>query len=1074
MKFKPPETTSVYLSKKLEDSPRKKQLRNKLEETQKQNRNLKRKLCEDAVEMEKMDKELFEVSEDYRQALSALSGVENSYGQLVARMMQIQSQGSDLDSNSKYRKELQALQSEYEDVVSRLNQLESEPDKTKTKPGSPSVKYLNRKIKRKSETIKKQQEAIKNYKGVMQDQSVQIKEIQSDLVTESNKAKTLEGSLNELNKEIKVLKKEKQKLQQKCSYNRKETEKSVNRINSIRDEVEEEKIELDLKRKELEIKEKELKYFEQMLESDTIQTFRDGKYLDHIRLTIMELLSMNVSINKVNDFISVVLKRLANKTVDRLPSKGLRCQLLIEARHLADIQVGQAMLEGTDLSTVLGNTLHGDGTTKYHRHYQNFQVSTPDGQSLTAGLVEIVGQDAETLLNCWQERIREIAQAAEGRNSSPGDVDKTVNNLLVSIKNTMSDQCAVNGAFNNLYSTLREELLPTVIDKWDDFGPSEKKNLLEMGNFFCKVHPLITFAEESNKALLRFESAVMEGESKYALPSSGESGTVRLIRTACQAFQKRGNQQAGQSEDFKSYLGELDYPLKLITMEGQRFNVIFYNGGAVYYHREHVSNFINSKYKNNRLLLAVNEDLSNKVFVAGVRSLGIISKLITGPYFRLVGKLEHMLDLNPYLLQLQQSLQAFSQDAMPLLNGKSAFDENDVEIDRDVVYFELLKYEDDEFQILTQQILELLCSVILIVLEKQCQDQLPGGKYTKLSESLKTQALSVPASNIRSERDYAIFDVLLRSKPFARVASMEALIMWANNKPANWLDSLPDDLAKQYHEDSRKMAYTIQKRIKARRQKIIEDRRERRAKNKGKKEEEERKRKEKKLSLTLEVEKAGGLWKSEREVQNRLRQPGEKEKISMLYNQLQFHHVVLDSSAPETYYFQKTHSSKGRKVEFTAEQMEQHLLEIIMLNMKQVFEIRDVNEIPDPVVENEPVFKVVSQEQRIEIVAKQKETIQDALKDARMKRKSSKSKEWLDKLTNNPELFVGKRIMHKVQEDEEDIPEWYDATVVRIEKDSKDRLRTMFEITYDIDGPDAKFSFALISELKKGNLIITS
>ena len=173
--------------------------------------------------------------------------------------------------------------------------------------------------------------------------------------------------------------------------------------------------------------------------------------------------------------------------------------------------------------------------------------------------------------------------------------------------------------------------------------------------FFCKVHPLITFAEESNKALLWFESAVMEGKSKYALPSSGESGTVRLIRTACQAFQKRGNQQAGQLEDFKPYLGELDYPLKLITMEGQRFNVIFYNGGAVYYHREHVSNFINSKCKNNRLLLAVNEDLSNKVFVAGVRSLGIIPKLITGPYLRLVGKLEHMLDLNPYLLQLQQS-----------------------------------------------------------------------------------------------------------------------------------------------------------------------------------------------------------------------------------------------------------------------------------------------------------------------------------------------------------------------------------------------------------------------------------
>ena len=94
--------------------------------------------------MEKMDKELFEVSEHYRQTSSALSGVENSYGQLVARMMEIQSQGSDLDSNSKYRKELQALQSEYEDVVSRLNQLESEPNKTETKSSAPETYYFKK------------------------------------------------------------------------------------------------------------------------------------------------------------------------------------------------------------------------------------------------------------------------------------------------------------------------------------------------------------------------------------------------------------------------------------------------------------------------------------------------------------------------------------------------------------------------------------------------------------------------------------------------------------------------------------------------------------------------------------------------------------------------------------------------------------------------------------------------------------------------------------------------------------------------------------------------------------------
>ena len=90
--------------------------------------------------------------------------------------------------------------------------------------------------------------------------------------------------------------------------------------------------------------------------------------------------------------IRTVINRLTNKKIDRLPSKDLCCQLFIEARHLADIQVGKAVLEGLDMSTVLGNALHGDGTTKYHRHFQNCQIPTSDDESLTASLMEIVGK----------------------------------------------------------------------------------------------------------------------------------------------------------------------------------------------------------------------------------------------------------------------------------------------------------------------------------------------------------------------------------------------------------------------------------------------------------------------------------------------------------------------------------------------------------------------------------------------------------------------------------------------------------------------------------------------------------
>ena len=76
-----------------------------------------------------------------------------------------------------------------------------------------------------------------------------------------------------------------------------------------------------------------------------------------------------------------------------------------------------------------------------------------------------------------------------------------------------------------------------------------------MGNFFCILHSLLTYAEEANTALLHFENACLEGtNSRLALPVAGKSGSVRTIRTSCGAFEKRGHQAAGMSQYFDVYL----------------------------------------------------------------------------------------------------------------------------------------------------------------------------------------------------------------------------------------------------------------------------------------------------------------------------------------------------------------------------------------------------------------------------------------------------------------------------------------------------------------------------------------
>ena len=617
------------------------------------------------------------------------------------------------------------LQEKYINTSEELEEAEEKIQKLKTK-------NLTKKIKIRDEKIKK-----------LQKNKTELTKVENEL----SKSKL---DLKEMETEVGKLKKEKQLLQQRLSYYKSQSEGYHETTDVLKTDIEREKLELSLKKSEIDLKEKELEALNAMLNDDVIKTFADGKYEDYVRQTIMELLSMNVSVNKVNEVILSVLKRFTGQVPEKLPSKGIRSKLLIEARHSADTHVGTAMLEGQDLSSVLGNTIHGDGTTKYHRHYQNFQITTIEGDTLSVGLTEIGGQDADTLLHSWRERINEAALAlsATGKHNS---IEETVNKLLASVKNTLSDHCATNGVFNELLRDMRADVLPKVISYWDSLAESDQKKLKDMGNFFCKVHPLVTFAEEANKALLKFES-----------------GSVRLIRTVCSAFHKRGHQAAGMEQYFVAYLNDLGIKLQLIAFEGNWFNIIFYNASAAFYHRTHIVNFIeHSAPSQNPLLSAVAEDYRNKVYLAGVRALEIIGKLITEPYFRIVGDTGSILDLNPHLHQLQISLQRFAQDASHLLDGEPVFDINLVPIDQSVVFENLLESDDQEFQVLTQQALELVCSAMLLCLERQCEDQLPGGKYWSPSPDLSAQAKSVPTSNITSERDFSVFDVLLKTQPSA-------------------------------------------------------------------------------------------------------------------------------------------------------------------------------------------------------------------------------------------------------------------------------------------------------------------
>ena len=154
----------------------------------------------------------------------------------------------------------------------------------------------------------------------------------------------------------------------------------------------------------------ELNQLIELVNDEEIVTFENGKYTDGVRETIMELLALNVSMNKVNNVIRTVVKKLTNKAIGRLPANAVKSRILVEARHLAQVHVAEAMLDG-GVSGENGNCLHGDGTSKFHKHYQNFQITLASGRTLSLGLKEVSGGDIATVMQSFRDTIQDLTDS---------------------------------------------------------------------------------------------------------------------------------------------------------------------------------------------------------------------------------------------------------------------------------------------------------------------------------------------------------------------------------------------------------------------------------------------------------------------------------------------------------------------------------------------------------------------------------------------------------------------------------------------------------------------------------------
>ena len=323
--------------------------------------------------------------------------------------------------------------------------------------------------------------------------------------------------------------------------------------------------------------------------------------------------------------------------------------------------------------------------------------------------------------------------------------------IVQKVKNTMSDRHAAEKLFCDYLSEYRAEILPSVVSGWEEVCETEQEQLMRMNNFFCGLHFLVGLAESAEATLKAWEVTLEEDNER----DKRSSGVQRLVRTACKAFHHRGSQQAGCSTYFRTYLRRQGITkIPLAAFVGNRFNILFYDAAGVYFLRSHMECYLSEFHGSelNRLLQAVLCDLRTPHLIAGCQALGILDKIVTGPFWRhLQTSSVSVLDMSNTYTLMKQKFDEWGCDAQNLIENQDRL-------------FEEHTHDDDVSESLfsqssayTMELLQLLCKSFA----RQLLNHLPGGQFHDVSDpQMITEAKSVPKTNVTSQRDFAVLNRL--------------------------------------------------------------------------------------------------------------------------------------------------------------------------------------------------------------------------------------------------------------------------------------------------------------------------
>ena len=322
-------------------------------------------------------------------------------------------------------------------------------------------------------------------------------------------------------------------------------------------------------------------------------------------------------------------------------------------------------------------------------------------KTYTLSIAEMTSGTSDAYLDTITQSLDDIQSSSSNPNVK--------SHLLTNISNTMTDRHIVNKATNSKL----EELI------------QEEKEGAHINQMFCAMHPIETFAKSADKCISTWEK---EGNltPPQSFTSRSCSYTQGIIQAALRLKEKDG---VGLPSEVQTYLSSEGIPSNIcVPFLGSRFNILFFNAAGVYYLAPHFVKLIGKVTgSSNPLHTALLHDLQLPDYLAAIRALGLVDKVISGPWMRLTDAPANILDMNPHYAHFVKQLGIWIRDPSPILNGTSGtvFPDQDINLQDDTIYQKLIQSTDHDD--ITKDLLTKILQGIHDDTTRQLADQLPGG-----------------------------------------------------------------------------------------------------------------------------------------------------------------------------------------------------------------------------------------------------------------------------------------------------------------------------------------------------------